>query len=165
GANGALSSLDYFLKATALRNLFNSAPEGGAELLPSPCWQTITFSHATDPAITYGTGAAITDANPFCALEGLEFSIDDTDTGPYDIYVDSIYNGNTVIEDFEGHASGDIVTFVAPNAAGSPPAGSTYLGTPNSAAVSQVNAFDGTNACRIQWQWQDAIHTAPGATI
>src|SRR5262249_44316179 len=53
----------------------------------------------------------------------------------------------------------------APNQAGSPSPGATYLGAPNSSAVSQVNAYDGTNSCRLQWQWQDANHNARWATV
>jgi len=70
--------------------------------------------------------------------------------------VDSIVNGDTVIENFEGYAAGTAVTFTAPNTAGSPAAASTYLSAPNSSAVSQNNAFDGTNSCRVQWQFLDA---------
>ncbi|MDQ6631922.1 MAG: immunoglobulin domain-containing protein, partial [Verrucomicrobiota bacterium] len=53
-------------------------------------------------------------------------------------------------------ASGSAVTFAAPNVAEEPNPSSAYLSAPNSSLISQSNAFDGTNSCRIQWQWSDA---------
>ena len=149
-------TVNYFLKSSGLTSGFNSAPAGGQELLPSTCWQTVTFSHATDPAILAGTGGGVTNTDPFCALEGLVFSLADADTGPYDIYVDSIMNGNTMIEDFESYAVDTVSTLNTPNAAGTPPAASSYLSSPNSTMISSSNAFDGTKSARIQWQWADA---------
>lgn len=147
----------YMLKATGLISAFGTAPTGGETLSPDQCWKTAIFDHAVDPGFTF-TGIGLFNSDPFCALEGLVFSIDDTESGPYNIYVDQIKNGDTVIEDFEGSAAGVERTFTAPkNATGStaPSAVSTYLSDPNSSLVSQANAFDGTNSCQIQWQWSD----------
>lgn len=153
GTNGFTAN--YFLKGTGFAAAFGTAPTGGEPLPPGTCWQTVTFT-SSDPALLSGGGnLSITD--PFCALGGLVFSIDDTsETGPYEIYIDQIKNGDTVIEDFEGYTNGDVKTFTVPSAAGNPAPGSTYLPSPNSSVVSQNNAFDGTNSCRIQWQWTDS---------
>ena len=157
----------YMLKATGLISAFGTAPTGGESLTPDQCWKTVVFDHAADPGFTF-TGIGLFNVDPFCALEGLVFSIDDTESGPYNIYVDQIKNGDTVIEDFEGSAAGVERTFTAPkNATGTtaPAAISTYLSDPNSSLVSQANAFDGTNSCRIQWQWVRRQQYPLGAII
>jgi hypothetical protein len=150
----------YFLKASGLASGYNSAPTGGAVLSPGQCWQTVTFQNGIggDDGILPGSAAHFTNYDAYCALEGLIFSISQTspDSGPYDIYVDQIKNGDVVIEDFEGYTNGAVVTFTRPNQATTPPAANTYLTDPNSAAVSQLNAASGTNALRIRWQFQDA---------
>jgi hypothetical protein len=146
---------NYFLKATGLIANFGTAPLGGQLLFSDQCWQTVTFDHLNDPGIFVSSGTTAFDNNPFSALEGLEFSISDLDSGPYEIYVDQIKNGDVVIEDFEGYQNGTTNTFVAPRQASSPSAAATYLGSPNSALISQNNAFDGTNSLRVQWQFVD----------
>jgi hypothetical protein len=160
------------INATGLTSGFNSAPSGGVELFADQCWHTVTFNHATDAGRLLGNGNAITDSNPFAALEGLIFAMDENnpDTGPYDIYVDQIKNGETVIEDFETYTAGTGATFNDPNASGAPPVGATYLSAPNSSLISTANAYDGTKSCRIQWQWADAsvqrwAHVLANATV
>lgn len=147
----------FHVKCTALVGGSATAPVGGAVLTPGSCWQTITFDFATDPMLQWQAGTAYTSANPYCLLDALSFAIDGTtpDSGPYDIYVDLIKNGDTVIENFEGWNQGDEVMFNNPNAANFPIAGTTYLGGENSAKVSQANAYEGTNSCRIRWQWKN----------
>jgi hypothetical protein len=88
---------------------------GGQQLLPDQCWQTVTFDWDADQGLNFVSGGTVNDNNPFAALDSLVFAIDDTDTGPYDIYVDEIKNGSTMIEDFEGYNNGTAnVTFVSP---------------------------------------------------
>src|SRR5262249_23653920 len=146
----------YWLKATGtFGGASATAPVGGAQLNPDACWQTVTFQWGVDPGRDWQANTAVNDTNAFAALEHLAFAIDDSDTGPYDIYVDEIRNGNVVIENFEGYTNGAPATFVSPKTATIPAPGSTYLDSPNSAAVNQSHTFEGTNACRIQWQWKD----------
>ncbi|HOX00738.1 MAG TPA: PA14 domain-containing protein [Candidatus Paceibacterota bacterium] len=146
---------NYFINATALRSAFGTAPVGGRELNPDACWKLAIFDHASDPTMYAGTATVFTNPDRFCALEGLVFAIETNDSGPYDIYVDSIMNGDVVVEGFEGYEPDTIQTFTAPNQAASPSASSTYVSAPNSSLVSTNYAFDGTNSCRIQWQWVD----------
>jgi hypothetical protein len=160
GANTTGAGTPYWLKATAtVGGASATAPVGGQELLPDQCWELVSFNWAVDPGRNWQANTALTDSNPFAALESLAIAIDDTDSGPYDIYVDEIKNGNTVIENFEGFANGTAnVTFVAPNVATLPLPGSTYLDSPNSSAISQNYSFSGTNSCRIQWQFKDTAN-------
>jgi len=146
---------NYFLSATALRAGYNTAPVGGRELIPGQCWYTATFDHSSDPAIYASSAVLFTNTDRFAALEGLVFSIEDTNSGPYEVYVDLIMNGDTVIENFEGYDLGSTNTFTAPNEAATPNASSSYVSSPNSSVISTNYAFDGTNACRIEWQWID----------
>lgn len=156
GANTTNSpGTNYFLKAAGFTSGFGTAPTGGATLATDGCWHTVTFNHQTDDTLAANGSSTAKNTDPFCALDGLLFSIVDDETGPYDIYVDQIMNGDVMIENFEGQASGATRLFAAPNQAAAPNPVSTYLGAPNSSLISQNNVFDGTNACRIQWQWSD----------
>ncbi len=150
-------STNYILKASALSQGSQSAPIGGQPVDPGQCWQTVTFDHATDPAI-YPNNGFIATFDPFCALDALVFAIDfeaGSDTGPFDIYVDRIMNGDVVVENFESYTDGGVGLFRAPNWAATPNPASTYLSAPNSSVVSTVNSYDGTNSARIRWQWAD----------
>ncbi len=147
----------YFLKASGLSSGFNTAPIGGAELSPGICWQTVTFSNVLDDGILPNSAAHFTNYDAWCALEGLIFSISQSspDSGPYDIFVDQIMNGDVLIEGFEGYTNGAVVTFNHPNTSPTPSAAATYLPDPNSATVSSLNAAEGTNSLRIRWQFRD----------
>ena len=146
----------YFVKATSLINNYGTAPVGGAELLAGPCWQQVVFNQQTDSCLDQSAGTVLVPSESYCALESVTIAIDDADSGPYDIYIDSILNGTNVIENFEGYTNGAAVTFNNPNAASVPNAGTYYYsGAPKSSLVSSNFAFDGTNSCRVQWQYAD----------
>lgn len=147
----------YFLKASGLSSGFNTAPTGGAELSPGICWQTVTFQNVLDDGILPNSAAHFTNYDAWCALEGLIFSISQTspDSGPYDIYVDQIMNGDVLIEGFEGYTNGAVVMFNTPNTSPTPNPAVTYLAEPNSATVSSLNAAEGTNSLRLRWQFRD----------
>ncbi len=158
GPIGAASSVPasgffYFLGAKAYS--FGSAPSGGVTLPPGECWQQISLQNAVDDALDSNSATHVTNTDNFCSLEGMVLAIDSTDNGPYDVYIDRIMNGDTVIEDFESYADGTTNFFAAPSAASLPVPGAVYLGAPNSSEVSSNHAFDGAKACRVQWQWKD----------
>lgn len=157
GANTSGAGTAYWLKASGtVGGASATAPVGGQELIPDQCWELVTFNWATDPGRNWQANTALTDTNAYAALESLAIAIDDTDSGPYDIYVDDIKNGDTVIEDFENHTNGaPNITFVAPNVATLPIPGTTFLDSPNSSAISQNHVYEGTNAYRIQYQFKD----------
>ena len=156
---GTGATASYWLKATGtFGSASATAPVGGAELTPGECWQTITFDWSLDPAVNWQSNIPLTDNNPYAALEHLAITLGDSDTGPYDIYIDSIKNGDVVIEDFEGFTNNaPNVTFQSPNTATLPIPGNQYMGAPNSSAISQNYVYDGTNACRVQWQFSDTL--------
>ncbi len=158
GADGFTAGFPYILSASSFVAGFNTAPVGGRELQPGACWQLISFQNRTggDDAIDLNTGAHVTNNDNFCSLEGIEFSIDSSDTGPYDIYIDALMNGTNLVEGFEPYLVGTTNTFNTPALAGAPAAASTYLATPNSATISTNYAYSGTNSCRIRWQFADA---------
>lgn len=147
----------YVLKGAGLTGGSQSAPTGGQQLAPSQCWQTVTFDHNGDTALRTDSGTFLQITEPFCALDALVFTIDSgtADSGPYDIYVDQIKNGDIVIEDFEGYAEGSVGRFRAPNLATIPNPAAQFNTASNSAVISTSNSFDGTKACRIQWQWNN----------
>ncbi|HEX5221018.1 MAG TPA: PA14 domain-containing protein [Verrucomicrobiae bacterium] len=157
GANSSApaSGFFYMLGATGLQAGFGSAPVGGRVLPPGACWQLVSFQNGVDDAIDSNQGTHVTNTDAFCSLEGMVFSIDSTDNGPYDIYIDQIMNGDTVVEDFESYADGSTNLFSAPAVATLPVPGAVYFSEPNSSRISSNYAFDGTKACRIQWQWKD----------
>ena len=159
GVDSVANGNPYFISATHIT--FGSAPDGGRELLPGACWQQVTFQNrGGDDAVDSNSGNHITNNDAFCSLEGVVVAIDDADSGPYDIYIDQIKNGSTVVEDFESYNAGTTNTFVAPNVAGNPTASITYLtGAANSSLISAANAYDGSKSCRIQWQWADTNST------
>jgi len=148
----------YWVKATGTANgLSATAPVGGWEVLPSECWQTLTFNWATDPCLNWLGTSTTNDSNPFAILESLAIGIDgnDPDSGPYEIYVDKIMNGTNVLADFEGYNNGTAnVNFQAANATATPPAG-YFLAQPMSTTTSTNAAFHGTNSCRIEFQFVD----------
>ena len=156
-ASAPTSGFFYMLGATGLQAGFGSAPLGGRTLPPGACWQMVTFQNGTgaDDAIDSNSGAHVTNNDAFCSLEGMIFAIDSSDNGPYDIYVDQIKNGDTLVEDFESYTVGTTNLFTAPNGAALPVPGAVYLSAPNSSLISGNYAYDGTKACRIQWQWKD----------
>ena len=155
--SGAATTL-YHVNATGVTGGSATAYKGGVALVPGSCWQTVTFNFATDPLNAWMTGIAYSDSDPFCTFDALSFAIDPDhpDTGPYDIYVDKIMNGDVVIENFEGWNAGDSVMFAAPNATAYPdPSIHVLAGGTTSSVISQANAYDGTNSCRIRWQFKN----------
>ena len=148
----------YWVKATGTANGGSAtAPVGGYEVLPSECWQTLTFNWQTDPCLAWLGDAGYTETNAFCVLESLAIGIDgnDPDSGPYDVYIDKIMNGTNVLADFENHTNGTPNINLANANAPSTPSAGNFLSNPMSTTTSTNAAFSGTNSCRIQFQFVD----------
>ncbi|HOX58737.1 MAG TPA: PA14 domain-containing protein [Candidatus Paceibacterota bacterium] len=148
----------YWVKADQTAgNLSATAPVGGWELTPNGCWQTISFNWQTDPCRAWLGNLDYDETHPFAVLESIAIGIDgaDLDSGPYDIYIDSIVQGTNILADFEGYDNGTPnVNFANANATATPPSG-YFLSSPMSAAISQNEAYLGTNSLRVQWQFVD----------
>lgn len=154
GATGTLgSAYPYIVGADHLTSGFNTAPQPGTVLQPGACWQTASFNVSDGVQIDMNGGTAVTDNNPFCAFEGLVFSMDALDSGPYDIYIGRIVNGDTVIEDFQNSTVGTTGMFASPSGSPTFAPPSVYLDNSTSTTISTNHAYAGTKSCRIQWQW------------
>jgi hypothetical protein len=149
GSNGGGSAANlYWIKATGTTS---GAPVGGVVLQPSTCWQTVAF-YPSDSKYVYNGTLILPDPNQYGTLEGFAFAMDDlTDTGPFEIYIDNIRNGSTMIQDFEGQSPGSYVMFYQPGFSGS--TSGNLLNTPNASTISSVNAGMGTNSDHITWQF------------
>jgi hypothetical protein len=88
-------------------------------------------------------------------LESIAFvSDDETDNGPFDIYIDNLANGtNGVFQDFEGFVAGTGagVVFNQPSYSGTTSA--NLLTAPNVAEISNLAADTGTKSIRVRWQF------------
>jgi len=165
----ALADL-HFLGAT---NRLSSAPGfPGRVLYPSNnVWQTVTFQRGPDYANPVDhsikwNGSTGFPANTldcitsnYCVLDALAFAIDDlTQTGPFDIYIDTIQNGSTVFYTFENSPAGTPdVGFRAPGFSGS--TSGNIAGAPNSSVVANNAAYEGTKCIRVQWAWNGTVNT------
>jgi PA14 domain len=157
-------------------------PTGGAQVSPSTCWQTVTIDPKTAPygnywATTGGSGGpgantAVT-IQPFCALDGLFIEpTDETDIGPFQIYIANLANGATLIHDWNGEGcTPDAVSggtqAATPGVQGlfepvtysstsiglqTPPPGSTLIACATN-ATSPNQALGGTNSQFINFAW------------
>lgn len=161
GANSATPASVYMLKASGTSAGFASAPLGGYDLAPESCWRTLLFNADSHPGYVWNGAGTLPDTNNFAALEGLAICINNAtpDSGPYDVYIDSIRNGDTLIEGFESYTNdAPNVFFTAPSAAAIPQP--KLLSQPNSTQVSTNNADTGTNSLRLRWQFNTEDPTA-----
>lgn len=127
---------------------------GGLVLQPSTNWQTVIF-YPTDSRFIWNAGTqTLPDVNQYGILEGLGLAIDDlTDTGPYDVYVDNLRNGTTLLQDFENENPGSEVLFAKPGNSGTTSGNILPPPASDSATVSGAQAAEGTNSVRLRWQF------------
>jgi hypothetical protein len=100
-----------------------------------------TVVNATNLPGTWGT------------LESINFVIDDlTDTGPFDLYIDNLKNGETVFQTFEEAPAGTTdYGFRAPGLSGT--TSGNLLAAPNVGVVANEAADTGTKSFRVRFQW------------
>ncbi|HNQ90921.1 MAG TPA: hypothetical protein PKM73_20085 [Verrucomicrobiota bacterium] len=121
----------------------------------------------TGPSVKWNTVASDPDAvgcisclrSNWYTIDALAFAIDDlTSSGPHDIYIDSIKNGDTVFYGFEEVPAGTTdFGFRTPSFSGS--TSGNLAGSPNSAVVVNTAAYEGTKSMRIQWAWNGTVNT------
>ena len=172
GANGGASNtIIKFLGATNTIAGLGTAPAGAKVITPSASWQTVTFLRGPDPAAPTDpsflwNGTDATNPNQlkgdFGVLDSIAFSMNEADSGPYEVYIDNFMNGDTLIQDFESVNPGALaVQFNAPSLSGTtspfllaPPPGTI---TPNISAVTQSASDSGVQSLRVSWQFKDAL--------
>lgn len=107
------------------------------------------------PSVQWNPSLSNTNALPgtWGILEAIAFAIEDlTDTGPFDIYIDNLANGDTVFQDFESVVAGTTdFGFRAPRFSGT--TGGNLLPAPNQGVVVSAAADTGTKSFRAHWQW------------
>ena len=119
-------------------------------------WQEVTFRWeaigGTDLVAGF-TGNGVVDG-AWGVLESLNFTLEDsTNTGHYEVYVDAIYSGSTLLTGFEGLTNGSLALFRAPSHSGT--TDTNLLDWPDSAAVTGAEAFEGTQAHKLMFQFVD----------
>ncbi len=92
-------------------------------------------------------------------LEAIGFIIDDPgDTGPFDLYIDDLKNGDTVFQTFETAPSGSTdYGFRAPSFSGT--TSGSLLTTPNVGQVSNLAANTGSKSFHARFQWKGTNST------
>jgi hypothetical protein len=146
-----LNTLDNYASFDVTGNSFTddfTAWQGAGPVTP-------TNSQVTSSILWNGLPAgATTIATKWGILESLAFSIaDNTDTGPYDLYIDNIQNGTNVFQTFEtAPANTTDYGFRAPSFSGT--TSGNLLASPNVGAVANRVADTGTKSFHVQFQWQ-----------
>lgn len=159
GASATPTLAQYHMPYLGLSGGFGTAITGGIRLEPGGCWQTVTVTPSIDPSGQFQGTVALPDANPYAALAGLGFELGEAgDTGPFEIYIDNIMNGDIVVEDFESYTNGQPeVLFSGPGTAGI--LGGDSIASPRVSEVSTANADTGTKSLRYFWQFKDDLIT------
>lgn len=134
----------------------NNGPSGKL-IMPSTQWQTVTFNVPGDVIKSYTLGNDVLNG-AFGVLEHLAITMNAAapDVGPYTLYIDNIYNGQTLLSDFESAAVDTQVIFRNPGQAGT----SSNLSTPpNSTAVTNWYGDASIKSLRVRWRFRDEAAT------
>ncbi|MGZ5527344.1 MAG: immunoglobulin domain-containing protein, partial [Limisphaerales bacterium] len=159
GANaGGLGTPVYWMGAsTRAQALTGASFVGGTTLNPDAGWQTVTYNNTDGPTYDYNDNSSGPIAGSYAVLSGVAFAMEDTtDSGPYQIYIDNIQNGSTVLFDAETNNTGTTPFFNTPSGSGSFGGYSTagnVLPNPNLAVVVNTNSDTGTKSALISFQF------------
>lgn len=122
---------------------------------PSMSWQTITFDPRSDPIRSFNVGNGVLDGA--CGvLECLGITATGGNTGKYTLYIDNVYSGTTLIEDFEDPtyiAGSTQALFRSPRASGTTGSSTNLLTYPNVSVVSNEKFDTGTQSAKVQFQF------------
>ncbi len=163
GAASTSASTDlYFLGADGRKGAFATAPADPTIITPSTCWQTVYIDPTTASYFHWNSVVSgAPDPHQFAALDALAIAIEDTDTGPYEIYIDNFMNGDTVIQDWESATVGQTIGFSQPSFSTTP---SGYLLAPVPGAISPNiskvvtgHADSGTKSLHVNWQFANTL--------
>ncbi|HOA75151.1 MAG TPA: hypothetical protein PKL76_17050 [Phycisphaerae bacterium] len=157
GANGGTTGAIEWVGAS---ETIGGAPQG--KPLPTDTrWQTVTFASAkaggTDPVLSYNAGNGVLDGN-WGTLEHIAITIDEPyNTGRYVLLIDSIYNGDTPVCNFDDPSTftpGALAMFRAPNYSGS--TSMNLMAYPSFAGVDASQGADGSaQSYRFEFQFVD----------
>jgi len=158
GADGGITGNIEWVGASGV---INGAPQG--KPLPTGTdWQEITFAWPSaggnDPVLSFNNGNGVVDG-AWGTLEHIAITIDEPyNTGRYVLYVDSIYNGDTVLCDFDDttkFSAGSVAMFRAPANSGT--TAQHLMAYPNYAGVDASRGADGSaQSYRIEFQFVDS---------
>lgn len=109
-------------------------------LSPSIQWNP-TVGNANNIATSWGI------------LDSIDFAINGTDSGPFDLYIDNVQNGTTVFQTFENGTS----IFRQPSFSGT--TSGNILANPNVSAVTNIIADTGTNSLHVRFQFSGTNNT------
>lgn len=159
GASATPTLVQYHIPYFGLSGGYGTAPTGGYLLQPGGCWQTVTVTPGTDPSGTLMGSPSLPDGNPYAALAGIGFELGEAgDTGPFEIFIDNVMNGDTVLEDFESYTNGTPeVLFASPAYSGI--IGADASASPRISEISTNNADTGTKSLRYFFQFADNLTT------
>jgi hypothetical protein len=180
GTSGTASAFSYYFLPGASGNAAGQ-PSAGVTITPSANWQTVTIDPRTATHGNvwsdqgYGPGDPWASGRPaWGAIDSFCFNMSDTNTGPYEVYIDNFANGATLIHDWENgtpnaYPGGLFATFAYEGTTSAmltgtdaPLAMSTVSCGTNAAAP---NLYEGgTNAQYVKWQWL-SINTAGGVWL
>ena len=184
GAAGTANSYSYYFLPGASGNAAGN-PTAGITIYPSNNWQSVTIgTNVTHGNVWsdqgYGSGDPWSSGRPaWGAIDSFAFNMSDTNSGPYEVYIDNFYNGSTLIHDWEDAIADGALTNTAPglfsafvNEGSTSP---SLTGTTSPLAVCDVatltnglnsayyvrgtNALSGTNSQYVKWQW-NTINTS-----
>lgn len=178
GAIGSGGSL-YFMPQ--VMNDAAAFPKEGVDIPLSSCWQTVTIDPRTATHGNYNAGAVQGDpwasGRPaFQALNSFCFLMADTNSGPYEVYIDNFGNGGTLIHDWEDAIDAGALALPNPGlfarfqdegstspllTGTTPPLAVTTVSTGTNAPTPPYYAEGGTNAQYVKWQWI-AVSTVGG---
>lgn len=152
GADGGNSGTIEWIGASAK---IVDAPLG-KKLETDPGWQLVTFTPATDPKVAF-SGNGTLDVQ-WAVFENLAFTITTPyNTGHYAIQIDSIYNGTTLLADFDdttAFPAGQPAMFRKPATSGT--TAPNILAAPDTAQVVAGGADGSAQSVKVEWQFSDS---------
>jgi hypothetical protein len=158
GANaGGLGTPVYWMGAyTRAQATTGASFVGGATLDPQAGWQTVTFANDAS-TYDYNNNTVGPIAGTFAVLSGVAFAMEDeSDSGPFQIYIDNIQNGSTVLFSGETNTTGSTPFFNTPTGSGSfggYNSSVNVLADPNLAVVVNTNSDTGTKSILVSFQF------------
>ena len=141
-----------------------TVPNGGVLVQPGTNWQTIVIDPRTAGASTLWSGthsgsalSASDNVSTWSSLDSFVLQMEDaTDTGPFEVFIDNIYSGATLLTDFDACTAGSAEFFVPPSWSDFP---AGELEGPDSALVDSASSASGGNASHVKFQFSSGSTT------